>query len=107
MHWPQATDPSIEKPGGGYHGKALLPTVSPTYIETWGAIEELLLDEAFKGQVKAIGVSNFSVKLLETLLATARIIPAANQVEAHPYRPQASLEKFCNDKGIHLTAYCR
>lgn len=31
-------------------------------------------------KVRAIGVSNFTVKKLEKLLETAKIVPAANQV---------------------------
>lgn len=59
------------------------------------------------GRVKAIGVSNFSVKNLEVLLKTAKVVPAVNQVEAHPYCPQEELVQYCKGKGIHLTAYCR
>ena len=68
-------------------------------------MENLLTSHA--GKIKALGVSNFSVKLLKTLLSTCKVIPQVNQVEAHPYLPQRSLEEFCNEKGIHLTAYCR
>jgi aryl-alcohol dehydrogenase-like predicted oxidoreductase len=50
-------------------------------------------------------VSNFSVKNLSELLSTAKIVPAVNQVESHPYLPQQSLDRFCRDKGIILTAY--
>jgi alcohol dehydrogenase (NADP+) len=57
------------------------------------------------GLVKDIGVSNFSVKKLKSLLATARIKPAVNQVERHPYLQNQELLNFCNDNGIHLTAY--
>lgn len=39
---------------------------------------EKLVDD---GLVKAIGVSNFSVKKLEDLLSYARIVPAVHQVQ--------------------------
>jgi glycerol 2-dehydrogenase (NADP+) len=63
---------------------------------------EKLLDT---GKVKAIGVANFSVPFLEKLLAQTTIVPAANQIENHPYLPQQEIVDFCREKGIHVTAY--
>lgn len=57
------------------------------------------------GVVKAIGVSNFSVKTLQILLEHADTIPAVNQVEMHPCLPQHDLLEFCGVRGILLTAY--
>ncbi|KAG2670166.1 hypothetical protein I3843_14G069000 [Carya illinoinensis] len=57
------------------------------------------------GLAKSIGVSNFTRKKLETLLSTARIHPAVNQVEMNPYWQQKQLREFCEEKGIHITAY--
>ena len=57
------------------------------------------------GKVKSIGVSNFSIKTLETLLPHAKVIPVTNQVETHPFLPQFELQKYCESKGILLTAY--
>ena len=36
------------------------------------------------GKVKAIGVSNFNIRRLEELLSKVDVVPAANQIEAHP-----------------------
>ena len=44
-----------------------------------------------KGLVKAIGISNFSITKTERLLQTAKIVPAVNQVECHPYLPERVL----------------
>ena len=52
-----------------------------------------------KGLVKAIGISNFTITKTERLLQTAKIVPAVNQVEYHPYLQQEKLKKYCNDKG--------
>lgn len=57
------------------------------------------------GKVRAIGVSNFTVHRLERLLRSVDIVPACNQVEAHPYLQQPGLLKYCQDKGIVLEAY--
>lgn len=57
------------------------------------------------GKVKAIGVSNYSVKYLEELLPQATIVPAVNQIENHPSLPQQEIVDFCKEKGIVITAY--
>jgi len=81
--------------------KVLSPEDNPTFIETWKMMEQLLQT----GQVKTIGVSNFSIKNLERLLPHCSIIPAINQVELHPCHPQNNLKAYCEAKGILLTAY--
>ncbi|GKZ83446.1 hypothetical protein AnigIFM56816_008539 [Aspergillus niger] len=35
----------------------------------------------------------------------ARIPPAVNQIELHPYLPQVELVKFCKTNGIHVVAH--
>ena len=57
------------------------------------------------GKVKAIGVSNFSEKILEQLLQTAKVPPAVDQVELHLYNPQHNLIKYLKAKGIVPEAY--
>ncbi|QRV84038.1 aldo/keto reductase family protein [Ceratobasidium sp. AG-Ba] len=95
MHWPMARL-------GGRDGKICQPEESPTFVETWLAMEKLL----GTGKVKQIGVSNFSIKTLNTLLEKATVVPAVNQVELHPCYPQNELLGYCKSKGIHLIAYC-
>lgn len=70
--------------------------------ETWRAMEAALKG----GQVRSIGVSNFTVKHLEALKQTATVWPpAVNQVECHPYAPQEDLREYCAREGIALVAY--
>ncbi|KAJ4486145.1 NADP-dependent oxidoreductase domain-containing protein [Lentinula aciculospora] len=98
MHWPQAGKPdSVEALGGN----VFRPEESPTFVETWKDMERLLNG----GKVKSIGVSNFSIKTLDVLLPECKVIPAINQVEMHPCLPQHNLKKYCESKGIILTAY--
>jgi hypothetical protein len=57
------------------------------------------------GKVKSIGVSNFGIPLLKTLLAQAKVVPVTNQVELHPCLPLVSVRKYCAEHGIVVTAY--
>jgi len=57
------------------------------------------------GKVRAIGVSNFTINQLNDLLSKTTVVPAVNQVEAHPYLQQPSLFEYCKTKGILIEAY--
>jgi len=58
-----------------------------------------------RGLVKAIGVSNFNAQTLNDCLNYAKIPPAINQVERHPYLPINNLVKFAKENGVQVTAY--
>ena len=91
VHWPQAS----------VGGKALSPDEHPTVSETWEGVEKVYAD----GKATAIGVSNFSIRTLEHLEKTWKIVPAVNQVEMHSFLPWDELKAYCDIKAIHLTAY--
>ncbi|KAF7421268.1 hypothetical protein PC9H_011790 [Pleurotus ostreatus] len=74
---------------------------SPSFVELWAEIEKLL----DTGKVRAIGVCNFSIKNLEILLKSAKVVPAVNQFELHPYLAQNELIEYCKSKGIAVEAY--
>ncbi|ORY73388.1 NADP-dependent oxidoreductase domain-containing protein [Protomyces lactucae-debilis] len=104
MHWPVAFEyQGNDKPaprneaGKTAVDKALTDDPSPT----WRAMEELVES----GLVRNIGISNFCPSRIEQLLKSAKITPAVNQVELHPYLAQPKLLEYCKEKGIHLTAY--
>jgi len=69
--------------------------------ETWRAMESLVE----RGLARAIGVSNFDAGHLAELLAEARVPPAVNQVELHPYRRQADVVACCRRLGIGVMAH--
>ncbi|MCO5560107.1 hypothetical protein L7F22_013714 [Adiantum nelumboides] len=69
--------------------------------ETWADMEKVYES----GKAKAIGISNASQALLEELLPKVKVVPAANQIELHPYLPQHNLVNFCQAKGIVCEAY--
>ena len=52
---------------------------------TWRAMEVLYQ----AGKVRAIGVTNYSMRHLKQLLALCRIKPMVNQVEFHPWLVQS------------------
>ncbi|KIJ59956.1 hypothetical protein HYDPIDRAFT_117859 [Hydnomerulius pinastri MD-312] len=104
MHFPQATEYPGQgrgRPADAEDPHSIRALEHPTLNETWADMERVLES----GKVKAIGVSNFSIKTLEELLKTAKVVPAVNQVELHPYLAQPKLLAYCKSKGIVVTAY--
>ncbi|KAL6650792.1 hypothetical protein ACP70R_009717 [Stipagrostis hirtigluma subsp. patula] len=96
VHFPMAVKPS--KP----HFPMKREDIVPLDLRgVWQAMEECHR----LGLAKMIGVSNFTTKKLQDLLAVANIPPAVNQVELNPSWQQKKLIEFCKDKGIHVTAY--
>ena len=71
------------------------------FMDTWRAMEQLLSD----GKVRAIGVSNFLEAHLRTLLDSASVKPALNQIETHPWLVQAPLHQFHREHGIVSEAW--
>ena len=69
--------------------------------ESWRALIELQK----KGLCRSIGVSNFTIDNLKELEDKFEVIPAANQVEFHPYHYQKDLLEYCNSKNIIIEAY--
>jgi glycerol 2-dehydrogenase (NADP+) len=57
------------------------------------------------GKVRALGVSNFGVPILKSLLENSKVVPAVNQVELHPCLPKLELRELCTQHGIVVTAY--
>ena len=71
------------------------------YVETWRAFEKLYAD----GLIRAIGVSNVLPEHLGTLLASAEVVPAVNQIEVHPTFQQVSVAADSRAAGIAVEAY--
>jgi len=78
-----------------------LPSEFDRTLEAYRALETLLAD----GKVRAIGVSNFMVEHLTTLLAKATVVPAVNQIEVHPYFQQRDVQDFGAEHGILTQAW--
>ena len=78
-----------------------LPSAFDRTLEAYRALETLLAD----GKVRAIGVSNFMVEHLTTLLDRATVMPAVNQIECHPYFQQPEVQEFGAEHGILTQAW--
>lgn len=98
MHWPVALKKGASFP---LSAEKMISLDDLPLEATWGAMESLV----DKGLCRHIGVSNFSLPKLKSLMAAAKLKPELNQVELHPYLQQNDLLKFCRQNGIHMTAY--
>ena len=117
VHWPIAYVSGKALSPAGSDGWAELD-LETSLVDTWKAMVALpkskvafllpnsyMLFTAFEVQVRAIGVSNFTIEAIEGIVKATGVVPAANQIEAHPLLLQDDLFKYCSEKGVHLTAY--
>jgi 2,5-diketo-D-gluconate reductase B len=70
------------------------------------AIFETLMKLKGEGRTRAIGVANFTVALLKTVVEDIKAPIACNQVEYHVMLDQTPLRKYLGQKSIPLVAYC-
>ena len=80
LHWPNPHVPLAETLGALAHAKRL-------------------------GLTRHIGVSNFTVALIEQATALCPEPLVCNQVEYHPYLDQAKVKAACEQHGLALVAY--
>lgn len=79
-----------------------LPTLyNGDFVSTWKVMEEFKKD----GRAKSIGVSNFQPAHLTKLFNETEIVPAVNQIEAHPYFTNDTVREFGNKHGILTEAW--
>lgn len=71
------------------------------FKESWKALEDLYR----AGKIKAIGVSNFQIHHLESLLSYATVVPVINQIELHPKLSQGALREFGEKHNIKIQAW--
>lgn len=92
IHWPASTDESGQKYSDW------------NYIDTYKELQKIYKNTK---KVRAIGVSNFGLKEFDKFFADPEItvVPAANQIEAHPLLQQPDLVEFLNKKNILIEAY--
>lgn len=99
MHWPSPFARGDKMFPKGSDGK--VQRGDSDYVDTYKAMEK-----CFKsGKARAIGVSNFSQAEMERLLKETSVVPAAHQIECHPYLQQPHFNEWHTTKGIHVTQY--
>ena len=94
-----AFEASLDKLGVEYVDLYLIHWLQPKrglYVETW---QELVKLQA-SGRARSIGVSNFTVETIQEIERETGVLPVINQVETHPYFPQAELRAFEASSGI-------
>jgi diketogulonate reductase-like aldo/keto reductase len=89
MHWPGEWNTTDEAVG------------RERRRQCWEAFEEIYSS----GKARAIGVSNFQVRHLDTLLQDCGVAPMVNQIEISPYIQQKELVRYCQQHGIHPVAW--
>ena len=97
-------DESLTKLGTDHVDLYLIHWPAPKqdkYVDTYRALETIRAE----GRALSIGVSNFQVAHLERLMAETDVVPAINQVEAHPWLQQHELRAFDAAHGIVTEAW--
>lgn len=69
--------------------------------DAWRGMESCLQ----QGLARAIGVSNFLIPHIQTILKVATTKPAVNQIEMHPYLQRTQLRGYLKEQGIQVAAY--
>jgi len=70
------------------------------------AIFETLLALKQEGRTRAIGVANFNLALLKTVVEDIKAPIACNQIEYHVMLDQTPVRRYLASKSIPLVAYC-
>ncbi|EGV65337.1 Glycerol 2-dehydrogenase (NADP(+)) [Yamadazyma tenuis] len=75
-----------------------------TFVDTYKALQKVYKTT---GKIRSLGVSNFTIAQLEQLSSDKDIdvVPAVNQIEAHPLLTQPKLMAYLESKNILAQAY--
>jgi 2,5-diketo-D-gluconate reductase A len=68
---------------------------------SWRAMQDLYKE----GKIKAIGVSNFQPDRIMDLITFNEVVPAVNQVEAHPFNQQIEVQKFLMENKVQIESW--
>lgn len=75
--------------------------IQDEYVQAWAA----LVEAQQRGTVRQIGVSNFLPEHLERIERETGVRPVVNQIELHPYFPQAEQLAYHREHGIITEAW--
>jgi diketogulonate reductase-like aldo/keto reductase len=100
----KSVEESLARLGLEYLDLHLIHWPNPTiglYVEAWQA----LIDCQRRGLIRSIGVSNFLPAHLDRIISETGVTPAINQIERHPFRPQAEQVGYNAGLGIRVEAW--
>ena len=102
----RAFDGTLDALGFDYVDLFLIHWPLPTlydgdFVSTWRTLAEFRSD----GRSRSIGVSNFQTEHLERLAAETDTVPAANQIELHPYFQNREVRAYDEEHGIATEAW--
>ena len=99
----ERTKSNMQELGLDYVDLMLLHRPPPT-----GAGEELwegLIRAKKEGLTRDIGVSNYPMALIETLIELSGEVPVVNQIEWSPFGYSREMTQYCKEKNIVIQAY--
>jgi 2,5-diketo-D-gluconate reductase A len=96
-------DKSLERLGLDYVDLYLIhaPFERDQRLAQWRGLVELKR----QGKTRAIGVSNFDINHIEELKAAGLPLPAADQIELHPWSQKHALVRYLRENAITPIAY--
>jgi len=102
----EAFDRTLAELGFDYVDLFLIHWPLPTlydgdFVSTWRTLEEFNEN----GSARSIGLSNFQVAHMERLAAETDTVPAANQIELHPYFLNEEVRSYNEAHGIATEAW--
>lgn len=92
---------SLDRLGLDYLDLYLIHQPMNDYYGSWRAMEELYEE----GKIRAIGVCNFYPERLADLCVNAKVVPAVNQVELHPFFQQEGALQTMKEFGVQPEAW--
>ena len=107
-------DATLEKMGLDYLDMMIIHSPQPwvkvnqcedRYVEGNRAAWKALEDAYKAGKLKAIGISNFQIGDIESLLEVCEIKPMVNQILLHISNTPLELVEYCQKNGIAVEAY--
>lgn len=107
-------DETLEKMGLDYLDMMIIHSPQPwlevnqsddRYVEGNRAAWRALEDAYKEGKLKVIGISNFQIGDIESLLETAEVKPMVNQILLHISNTPLELVEYCQKQGVAVEAY--
>ena len=99
-----SVESSLDALGIDYLDMALIHWPNPSvglYREAWKALVEV----RERGLARSIGVCNFTAQHLKDIIDATGVTPSVNQIELHPYFPQAQMRAENERLGIRTEAW--